>query len=652
MILITAFYCAPYRTQINVPYPGEAAFGSIAGSAALTVILIPLDVSALVICSRAFEAGQCSPGALRTVQVACGASALWLSFTLFAVVLTRLKGPPAVIVWNQHIWLLDIVQYCAEASTFILMVLEFTFVCNFNPPRGPAKALILTSAIFRLSATPLIVLIDLSTRKERWGSYTNALGTAALVRLREAGEHSEQAAVDVAEVSLSMAADEPNYGATESCLPFGNLQLADAKQLPFEAKVRWFRRHIASLRVPWESGHQELIFNRGGLLEESKERFLALPCSAFREIFRFDFVDEPGLDAGGVAREFFTLLAEQLMKRSYLVPAMGPDGEVAIQLPPHPAPQLVGATAIDAYRFVGRFLGKAIFDGQTIALHWARPIYRRILGLPTSREDLMYYDYALYTQLESLQQMEPSQVAGLCLDFSVSYSMDAWEGEGAAIVTKTLESDEHAGAMTIGRKGKAPRDVDGSNVAQYVDLRWRRRAEGDIAPQMAALLEGVYDVLPQSSLSVFNPEELELLACGVEVIDIADWRSNTEYLGAFQRERMVLRQSHPQRVLTWFWQVVEEFDQSHRRRLLRFATGSSRVPVGGFASLLGNDGRLNKFTIQPVEVTGESEMHLLPRAHTCFNRLDLPLYRSKQELQRVLTQVLVEDMAIQGFGMD
>ena len=42
----------------------------------------------------------------------------------------------------------------------------------------------------------------------------------------------------------------------------------------------------------------------------------------------------------------------------------------------------------------------------------------------------------------------------------------------------------------------------------------------------------------------------------------------------------------------------------------------------------------------------------LPRAHTCFNRLDLPLYGSREALQGALSAVIDDDLAITGFGMD
>jgi hypothetical protein len=38
----------------------------------------------------------------------------------------------------------------------------------------------------------------------------------------------------------------------------------------------------------------------------------------------------------------------------------------------------------------------------------------------------------------------------------------------------------------------------------------------------------------------------------------------------------------------------------------------------------GNDGNIRKFTIY-----GDKNVKVFPRAHTCFNRIDMPIYKSK-----------------------
>ena len=81
-------------------------------------------------------------------------------------------------------------------------------------------------------------------------------------------------------------------------------------------------------------------------------------------------------------------------------------------------------------------------------------------------------------------------------------------------------------------------------------------------------------------------------------------------------------------------------------RLLQWTTGHARVPVQGFSHLMGRDGVLRKFTLTSLELT----QAVYPRAHTCFNRIDVPLYRTKEELVAGFEFVL--ELGDQTFTMD
>lgn len=80
--------------------------------------------------------------------------------------------------------------------------------------------------------------------------------------------------------------------------------------------------------------------------------------------------------------------------------------------------------------------------------------------------------------------------------------------------------------------------------------------------------------------------------------------------------------------------------------MLHFATGSSRVPIAGFSALVSNDGRLCPFTLK----FAEAETNGYIWSHACFNRLDLPLFRSKDRFKAVLYAILETERA--GFTTD
>ena len=64
-----------------------------------------------------------------------------------------------------------------------------------------------------------------------------------------------------------------------------------------------------------------------------------------------------------------------------------------------------------------------------------------------------------------------------------------------------------------------------------------------------------------------------MLIYGVPYIDVKDWKSNTDYKGEYNPQHKVIK---------WFWEVIETFDQDQLANLLKFSTGSSRTPIHGF----------------------------------------------------------------------
>merc|ERR1719198_2767067 len=67
-------------------------------------------------------------------------------------------------------------------------------------------------------------------------------------------------------------------------------------------------------------------------------------------------------------------------------------------------------------------------------------------------------------------------------------------------------------------------------------------------------------------------------------------------------------------------------------QVVQFATGTSRAPAGGWAHLRNKTGKKQPFQIQKIDETPDQ----MPRAHTCFNRIDLVVYSSRAKLAEQL----------------
>ena len=86
-------------------------------------------------------------------------------------------------------------------------------------------------------------------------------------------------------------------------------------------------------------------------------------------------------------------------------------------------------------------------------------------------------------------------------------------------------------------------------------------------------MSGFEEVIPRTLINNFDEGELELLISGVGSINIKDWRDNTEYKNYSDNDKVIL----------WFWRAVLSFGDARRSKLLQFVTGTSRVPMNGFA---------------------------------------------------------------------
>ncbi len=342
--------------------------------------------------------------------------------------------------------------------------------------------------------------------------------------------------------------------------PITPKEIADITLSPFDKKHAWFKEKTQQIRTKWEDGHVKVRIRRERLLDDSFNSFLKLKSEDFRRFFRFEFINEPGVDAGGVAREWFQLVGDACFNVDFgLFEYSGVDN-VCYQLNPNSG--IANEVHLQYFRFVGRLLGKALYDGHTLSAHLAQPLYKHMLGWPLTEKDLEYVDLQVANSFKDVRKCE--DVSVLCLDFTTSVKIF---GENQLVELKP-------GGKDI--------DVTNENREEYLRLLFRHYMLDRVNEQLNEMLRGFYEVVPEGLLAVFDYQELELIVNGLPNINVDDWQANTRYRGEYETKK----DNHP--VVKWFWQMVRTLNQEQRARLLQFATGTSRVPVQGFAYLQGN----------------------------------------------------------------
>ncbi|KAK4796818.1 hypothetical protein SAY86_029144 [Trapa natans] len=381
----------------------------------------------------------------------------------------------------------------------------------------------------------------------------------------------------------------------------------DNKRAHFRSKIKRGHDCHHSLRIS---------VRRAYILEDSYNQFRMRKSQDLKGRLTIRFQGERGIDAGGLTREWYHLLSRVIFDKGALLFTT-----VGNQSTFQPNPNSVYQTEhLSYFKFVGRVVGKALFDGQLMDVHFTRSFYKHILGVKVTYHDIEAIDPDYFKNLKWMLENDITDVPDL------TFSIDADE-EKLILYERTEVTDYEL--LPGGRNIK----VTEENKHQYVDLVAEHRLTTAIRPQINAFLEGFRELIPWELISIFNDKELELLISGLPEIDLDDMRANTKYSGY----------SAASPVVQWFWEVVQYFSKEDRARLLQFVTGTSKVPLEGFRALGGISGS-QKFHIHRAYGSPDH----LPSAHTCFNRLDLPEYPSKQHLEERLLFAIHE--ANEGFG--
>nr|XP_030138408.3 NEDD4-like E3 ubiquitin-protein ligase WWP2 isoform X1 [Taeniopygia guttata] len=376
----------------------------------------------------------------------------------------------------------------------------------------------------------------------------------------------------------------------------------------FRWKYHQFRFLCHSNALP---SHVKISVSRQTLFEDSFQQIMNMKPYDLRRRLYIIMRGEEGLDYGGIAREWFFLLSHEVLNPMYCLFEYAGKNNYCLQINPASS---INPDHLTYFRFIGRFIAMALYHGKFIDTGFTLPFYKRMLNKRPTLKDLEsidpeFYNSIVWTKENSLEE------CGLELYFI----------QDMEILGKVTTHELKEGGESI--------RVTEENKEEYIMLLTDWRFTRGVEEQTKAFLDGFNEVVPLEWLRYFDEKELELMLCGMQEIDMNDWQKNTIYRHYTKNSKQI----------QWFWQVVKEMDNEKRIRLLQFVTGTCRLPVGGFAELIGSNGP-QKFCIDKV-----GKETWLPRSHTCFNRLDLPPYKSYEQLKEKLLYAIEET---EGFGQE
>uniref|UniRef100_UPI00358F7F7F ubiquitin-protein ligase E3C isoform X1 n=1 Tax=Myxine glutinosa TaxID=7769 RepID=UPI00358F7F7F len=378
--------------------------------------------------------------------------------------------------------------------------------------------------------------------------------------------------------------------------------------VPFAERVKIFQRLIMVEKEESQGessffGGINVVIRRNYIYEDAFDKLSPENEPDLRKQIRVHLLnahglDEAGIDGGGIFREFLNELL-----RAGFNPHQGffRTTHQGLLYPNPEARLLVGDSFARHYFFLGRILGKALFENMLVELPFASFFLSKLLGT-TGDVDIHH-----------LASLDPEMYRNLL--FLKTYHADVEE----LGLNFTVVNNELGEAQVVELKsGGKDIPVTNANRIAYIHLVADYRLNRQMRQHCQAFRQGLAAVIHLEWLRMFDQQELQVLISGAQIpIDLEDLKNCTNYSGGYTAE-------HP--VICVFWHVVERFTDEQKRKLLRFVTSCSRPPLLGFKELYP------AFCIH----NGGSDSERLPTASTCMNLLKLPEFDEEDTMKHKL----------------
>ncbi|CAH2001547.1 unnamed protein product [Acanthoscelides obtectus] len=349
---------------------------------------------------------------------------------------------------------------------------------------------------------------------------------------------------------------------------------------------------------------QFLVLNvtREHIVDDTLRELSQVNAAELKKPLKVKFCGEEAEDAGGVTKEFFLLLLRDILDPKY---GMFREYEETRAI------WFVETSFEDSdvYFLIGMILGLAIYNFTIIDVPFPLALYKKLLKEPIGLSDVRGLSPMMANSLQSLLEYTEND-----LDEVFSLTFEITREIYGEMVTVPLKPN---GANI---------KVTQENKQEYVDLYVDYIFNKSVETQYEAFHMAFMKVCDGRVLQLFHSHELMAVVIGNENYDWHALEEAADYKNGYKSSDQTIR---------WFWEVIHEMSEADRKKFLLFLTGSYRIPIQGMKAI--------KITIQPT-----NDDKFLPVAHTCFNLLDLPRYKTKERLRYKLMQAIQQT---EGFSL-
>lgn len=344
--------------------------------------------------------------------------------------------------------------------------------------------------------------------------------------------------------------------------------------------------------------------NRSSIYESSMSCFRKMSKAALHMKWRVEFLNEDGIDSGGLTKEWFMELTKaMILPKKRVFQEREGDHVGTFGIHPEILKSMSQPESVMNLRFCGTIFGKAIAERCMLGVQLDPILTQSIVGL----------DF-VECSMEALEKIDPTFARSLQWILNNDIGTDFGETLCACRPDNTVV-DFCEGGRNV--------DVIESNKALYVEGMVRFKLLDELEAQRDAFVEGFHSIISPERIQGFAVDELNLMWTGKAEFDVTEFSKGCKFEGDLDADAPLVQ---------WFWEILEDMSLESRQAILSFATGCPTVPLDGFDP---------EFTLVCNQ---ELSLDSLPRAHTCFNKLVLPPYSlhnsGKEQLEMKLRQAL------------
>ena len=317
-------------------------------------------------------------------------------------------------------------------------------------------------------------------------------------------------------------------------------------------------------------------------------------------LFRVALQDEHAVDSGGPYNDVISNICEELQSDYLDILIKTPNNRNNYDLlndkyiiNPNSNRNIYN----EAYEFLGKLMASFISTAEVLDLNLHPIIWKSLLNKEITLYDYESLDYYFYTMINNLEYINKISDKDKKIKELEQYQEIYFVIKNSNDIDIELKPNGSQIKLTI------------DNLKEYIELSKIKRIK-EFNNSLEYLKKGFYSVISYDILQVLTWPQLEEMICGKNKLNIDEFKSHT-VLEGFNNDDDIIK---------WFWDWFETTNENERIKYLKFVSGRSRLPKSS-----------NKIKYKHIiSKAVQAEKNGFPKSMTCFFKLNLPEYDSKE----------------------